>query len=331
MPDRSTSNHVRLGLFVLAGLGCLLLTLYLLGRQQSLFDRSITVHADFQNVAGLLPGNNVRLAGIPVGSVRKIYLLNDSTVRVSLRLNHDAERLLRNNAVATIGTDGLVGNTIINLTAQPAPAPRVRPGDVLPTHHPVGLDELFGTLQVSNKNLVGITQDLRQITSKLNNSQALWRLLADEQLAAAARQSLRQVTAASAQLQLASADVAQLTHGVRQGRGPAGYLLTDTAFAGHLGHTARRLAGTSDTLAATLNTLRRQASTPGGPLSTLLADTTAARQLRQSIRHVEQGTAGFSRSMDALQHNFLVRGYLRRQAHKQVQAAGLHATQPPGR
>jgi phospholipid/cholesterol/gamma-HCH transport system substrate-binding protein len=319
MPERSASNQVRLGLFVLVGLSCLLLTLYLLGSRQSLFDRSITVQADFRNVAGLLPGNNVRLGGITVGNVRKIRLLNDSTVRVALRLNHAVEQFVRRNTVATIGTDGLVGNTIINLTAQPAPASLIRPGDVLPTTVPVSLDDLFGTLQLSNKNLVGVTQDLRQITGKLNGSKALWQLLSDEQLATDARQSLRQVAAASAQLHAASQDVAQLTRGVRQGRGPAGYLLTDTAFGSRLGHAARQLAGTSDTLAATLGTLRHQAATPGGPLNTLLTDTATARQLRQSIRHVEQGTAGFSRSMDALQHNFLLRGYLRRQARKQAQ------------
>ncbi|TGE23875.1 MCE family protein [Hymenobacter aquaticus] len=321
MPQRSASNHIRLGLFVLVGLGCLLATLFLLGRQQNLFSRRLVVQADFRNVSGLLAGNNVRLGGIPVGTVKQIQILNDTTVRVLLSLSRDVQPFVRKNAVATIGTDGLVGNTIINLSARPGPAAPVEAGDRLATSTPLGIDEMLTTLNVSNKNLVGITQDLRQITSKLNGSAALWSLLNDQQLPADVRRSLHQVAAATGSLQAASQDVAQLTSGLRRGRGAAGYLLTDTAFAGQVRHTTRQLARTADSLQTTVGALQRQLRTSRGPLPTLLTDTTLSRQLRQSMEHVERGTAGFSQSMEALQHNFLVRGYLRRQQKKQARAA----------
>ncbi|MBC6990552.1 MlaD family protein [Hymenobacter sp. BT491] len=321
MPERNASNHIRLGLFVLAGLGCLIAILFLLGRKQNLFSSSLQVQADFRTVSGLLTGNNVRLGGIDVGTVHRIQILNDSTVRVVMNLNREVRPFVKKNAVASIGTDGLVGNTIVNLNAVAAPAPPVAPGDVLRTSTPPTIDGMLSTLNVSNKNLVGITQDLRQITGKLNNSKALWQLLDDQQLATNARQSLRHLEATTAQLQAAARDVQQLTLGVRQGRGPAGYLLTDTAFAGQLRHTTRQLAGASDTLASTLAGLQHQVQTEAGPLNTLLTDTVFSRQLRQSMRHVEQGTAGFSRSMDALQHNFLLRGYFRRQQKQQARAA----------
>ncbi len=323
MPSNSTSstgNQVRLGLFVVAGVGCLLVVLYLLGRQQNLFQRSLPVQADFRNVAGLLTGNNVRLGGITVGTVKDITILNDTTVRVQMNLNKDVQRFVRRNAVASIGTDGLVGNTIVNLTAGPGPAPAVQAGDVLPTHEQTSLDAMLATLDISNKNLVGITTGLRAVTDKLNDSKALWQLLSNEQLPADVSRSMRNAAAASEQLNGAAADVRQLTRGVRQGRGPLGYLLTDKAFAGQLGHAARQLAGTSDTLAATLNGLQRQMQTGGGPVQTLLSDTTAARQLRQTVGSVAQSTAKLNQSMTALQHNFLLRGYFRRQAKRQARA-----------
>ena len=224
MPQNSPGNTVRLGLFTVLGVGFLLAMLYLMGRQQNLFGHSLVVQADFRNMSGLLTGNSVRLGGINVGSVKAISLLNYSTVRGAMSLK-DAQRLVRQNAVATIGTDGLVGNTIINLTAPPAPAPPVRAGDVLRTKTPVSIDAILGTLDVLNKNLVVITQSLRQIATKLDTS-ALWQLLNDKHLPAHVRQSLGHV-AASAQLQRAATDVAQLAQGVHQGRGPLGYLLTD--------------------------------------------------------------------------------------------------------
>ncbi|MDB5235570.1 MAG: hypothetical protein JWR44_2563, partial [Hymenobacter sp.] len=271
MPARPASNYVRLGLFVAAGLGCLLVALYLVGRQQNLFSKSLPVQADFRNVSGLLTGNNVRLGGITVGTVKKIQIINDTTVRVLMSLNQDVRPFVHKNAVAMVGTDGLVGNTIINLNPGPGPAaPPVDPGDVLHTRTPVGIDAMLSTLDVSNKNLVGITRDLREITGKLNNSKALWKLLNDQTLASSVHQSLRNVGAATTQLRGASQDVKALTRGIRQGRGPIGYLLTDKAFAGQLGHAAGNLAGTSDTLAATLAGLLRQVRTGGGPLHTLL-------------------------------------------------------------
>ena len=319
MPQRPIGNSIRLGAFVLAGLGCLLAVLFLLGRKQNLFSRSLVIEADFRNVSGLLTGNNVRLGGITVGTVKKITILNDSTIRVAMSLNTDAQPFVHRNAVATVGTDGLVGNTIINLTAQPASAPPVVAGDRLRTTTPANIDAMLGTLDVSNKNLVVITQHLRQMAGKLDTS-ALWQLLNDRQLPAHVRQSLGNVLATTTQLHQAAQNAAQLTNGVRRGRGPLGYLLTDQQFGPHLEHAARQLAGTSDTLAATLAGVKRQVQTGAGPVHTLLADTTAARQVRQSLRNVQQGTAGFNQSMEALHHNFLLRGYFRKQAKKKARA-----------
>ncbi|OWP62301.1 mammalian cell entry protein [Hymenobacter amundsenii] len=327
MPADSTRNNVRLGLFVMAGLGCVLFVLFLLGRQQNLFSHSMMVRADFRTVAGLLTGNNVRLGGITVGTVKKISILNDTTVRVEMNLNSDVRAFVRKNAVAAIGTDGLVGNTIINLNARPGPAAPVQPGDILQTATPPGLDAMLGTLEKSNKNLVGITKGLREITDKINGSEALWKLLSNEELAANVSQSARGAALTSARLATAAQDVQQLTHdakqlarGIQQGRGPLGYLLTDQDFAGQVDHAARQLAGTSDTLAATLTDLQRQVQSGAGPLNTLLADTAAARQVRLSLRNVQQSTASLRQSMEALQHNFLLRGYFRRQEKKKRKA-----------
>jgi len=312
-----TGNNVRLGLFVLAGLGCLLGTLFLLGRRQNLFGNRLLVRADFRNVSGLLSGNNVRLGGIAVGTVGTITILNDTTVRVQMTLNQDARPFVRRNTLAVIGTDGLVGNTIINLNPGAGLAPLAGPGDVLPTRQPIGMDAMLGTLDVSNQNLVAITHDLRRMTGRLDSS-ALWQVLGDKSLPATVRQSLGNAQAATAQLRTATRDVAQLTAGVRRGRGPLGYLLTDKALAPQLGHAARQLAGTSDTLAATLSGLKRQLLHGAGPVPTLLADTALSGQLRQSARNVASSTKKLDESMTALQHNFLLRGYFKKQAKKQA-------------
>jgi phospholipid/cholesterol/gamma-HCH transport system substrate-binding protein len=170
----------------------------LLGKRQNLFGSSLAVRTNFRNVSGLLTGNNIRLAGITVGIVKKITILNDSTVRIVMHLNRDMQPYVRKNAVASVGTDGLVGNTIVNLTAVAAPAPLIAEGDILRATNPPAIDEMLQTLSVSNKNLVGITEDFLQITGKCNGSRALWQLLTDQKVAANVRHSLRHVPNSSA-------------------------------------------------------------------------------------------------------------------------------------
>lgn len=97
-----------------------------------------------------------------------------------------------------------------------------------------------------------------------------------------------------------------------------------------LGHASQQLARTTDTLAATVAGLRQQLLAGRGPAHTLLADTTAARQVRQSLRNVQQSTQKLDQSMTALQHNFLLRGYFKKQARQKARAAADSAA-PLGR
>ena len=99
---------------------------------------------------------------------------------------------------------------------------------------------------------------------------------------------------------------------MRQGCGPLGYLLTDKTMAPQLGHAARQLAGTTDTLAASVASLRYQVQAGRGPVHTLLSDTALSGQLRQTVRNAAQSTHKLDESMVALQHNFLLRGYFRK-------------------
>lgn len=64
-------DNVKLGLFVLAGALFLIFSLYMIGKNRSLFGSTFTINASFYNVNGLMPGNNVRFSGIDVGTVKK--------------------------------------------------------------------------------------------------------------------------------------------------------------------------------------------------------------------------------------------------------------------
>src|SRR5688572_3728889 len=103
-------TNFRLGLLVVTATILLIVALYIIGNNKNLFGSSFTLHTTFENVNGLQKGNNVRYAGINVGTVEEIYLKNDTTINITLTINTDFLGLILNNSIATIGTDGLMGN-----------------------------------------------------------------------------------------------------------------------------------------------------------------------------------------------------------------------------
>jgi phospholipid/cholesterol/gamma-HCH transport system substrate-binding protein len=62
--------------------------------------------------------------------------------------------------------------------------------------------------------------------------------------------------------------------------------------------------------------VHRDYSTGNGPAYTVLKDTAAAARINNSLLSIEKGTAAFNEDMEALKHNFLTRGYFRKEAKK---------------
>ena len=74
---KQTINNIKLGLFVIAGFAFFMLMLYWVGKDTNMFSSNIILKARFQNVNGLMPGNNVRSSGIQgvLGNVRQFVAL----------------------------------------------------------------------------------------------------------------------------------------------------------------------------------------------------------------------------------------------------------------
>ena len=97
MPEGVT-NNVKLGLFVLAGLSVLILTLYLIGKSQNLFGSNVELKARFRNVSGLMSGSNVLFSGIQVGTVNKISIIDDTTIEVGFLVDKQMLSYIHKNA-----------------------------------------------------------------------------------------------------------------------------------------------------------------------------------------------------------------------------------------
>src|SRR5688572_7628571 len=106
MKTKSVDN-AKLGAFVLVGIVFLIVTLYMIGKNRNLLGSTFTIKAEVNNVNGLVPGNNVRFKGIDVGTVKSIDIANDTLIYVTMTIEESMKPYIKQNALASIGTDGL--------------------------------------------------------------------------------------------------------------------------------------------------------------------------------------------------------------------------------
>ena len=315
-------DNAKLGLFVLLGLLFLIFSLYMIGKNRSLFGSTFTLYARFNNVNGLVPGNNVRFSGIDVGTVRKIEIINDTSIHVTLVIDKKVREHIRQNALASIGTDGLIGNKLININAGPGLAESVEEGSILQSLKPVETDDMLRTLNTTNTNIAIISRNLREITVKLNSSNSLWTLLSDSLIANDIKMAAREIRKTGHNTSLFTEDLNKLAAELKRGEGLAGSLLTDTVVFRQLDKSLDAVHQASTNAASLTNDLKKiinDIEQGKGTVGVLLADSVWAEKLHHSILNVEEGTARFNENMEAMRHNFLFRGYFRRQEKKSKQ------------
>jgi phospholipid/cholesterol/gamma-HCH transport system substrate-binding protein len=139
-------QHVRVGLFLLATLGALIAGILVLSRSQSLFARKVTLHTSFENAGGLIAGSEVRLAGVPIGTVRSVHFDRDPKVRrvdVDVSVRADELDRIRGDSIARVTSKGLLGDAIIDITVGSSDETPLRSGDRLDSAEPLGLGQIL--------------------------------------------------------------------------------------------------------------------------------------------------------------------------------------------
>jgi len=317
------TNLIKLGLFTISGLLFLVLSLYLIGRNQQLFRASILVKTYFRHAGGLVPGNNVRYAGIQAGTVKSVKLINDTTIQLELLIDKEASKHILKNSLASIGTEGLIGNRVVNLIPGDGPAEPIQEGDEIATKKNIDTDAMLETLSVTNQNAAVLSAELVQTISRFNNSSALWKLLEDSSLAVSIKASLSNIEQASVSTKQLTAELNQVIHDLKQERGLVQHLIYDTVMSGQLERTLAQLEQTSQqtvTMTQKVNDLisgvQNEIKEGKGPANAILSDTSMTGSLHRSLSNIEKSTATFNENMTALQHNFLFRGYFRKKEKK---------------
>jgi phospholipid/cholesterol/gamma-HCH transport system substrate-binding protein len=164
---KESINQLKLGVFVFVGIGMLVLGIYFIGETKKLFSSTFRVSALFKNVNGLQVGNNIRFAGINVGAIDAIEIVTDTTVRVDMVVDATTQKFIKKDATASIGSDGLMGNKIMNLSAGSAGKAEIEDQDTITANTPMNMDEILIKLKITTDNASLIMSDLASITGNI--------------------------------------------------------------------------------------------------------------------------------------------------------------------
>jgi phospholipid/cholesterol/gamma-HCH transport system substrate-binding protein len=234
------SRAARLGAFIIATLAILAAGIFIIGSKQYLFSSTYQLKTQFDNVAGLDAGGDVRVGGVHSGTVRNIVLPHKpgEKVTVVMDLGKSTHEIIKQDSVASIETEGLLGNQYMAISFGSAGTADVQDGDIIASQAPLEMSDL-----------------LKKTSGILDSSQ----------------QAIENATRATANLQSISAKI-------DKGQGTVGALVNDKQLYSNLEQTSSAM--------------------------------------RDTMVQAQAGVTDFQENMEAMKHNFFLRGYFKTRGYE---------------
>src|SRR5207253_1782209 len=138
------SRPARLGIFIFGALIIFAAGVFLIGDRQFVFSRTYHLQTQFDKVAGLDDGAEVRAGGVRIGTVQHIQLPQQSgeKVLIKMKLADSTREVIKQDSVAAIETEGLLGDKYVEITFGTKESAPVRDGDTIRSQPPLDYADL---------------------------------------------------------------------------------------------------------------------------------------------------------------------------------------------
>lgn len=174
------STAFRLGVFIVGTMLVLAAGVFLIGSKEFLFSSTYTLRSDFKSVGGLADGAQVRVGGIPEGTVKHIVLPKrpDQKVTVEMNLQRSTQNVLKKDSIASIKSEGLLGDKYVEISFGSDEAERLKSGDSIASAPPLDISDLIqktndilDTTKGTMQNVEASADNLKSISTKINQGQ----------------------------------------------------------------------------------------------------------------------------------------------------------------
>jgi phospholipid/cholesterol/gamma-HCH transport system substrate-binding protein len=317
------------GLFAIAGLTLFTVGLFLVGNRNEAFARHMDFYAEFTDLAGLSKGAKVQVGGMNAGQILDIAIPNSpsSRFRVKLQINEKLHGLVRTDSVATIGTEGVVGDTFLLVRPGSSREPAAASLATLPSKEPTEIADLLdqgkgvladvdGTVKNANGILTSVGGNLnstlggvKTTVSNVNDvvvglkegHGSAGMLLRDKTFETQIRQTLTNTQQATA----------NLSHASKQANG----LISDIEsrhFPEKADDTMTNVKNAASNLDATAQQIHQTIAEVAGPDEQGI---TGGVNISESLSNANAATANMADETEALKHNFFFRGFFRHRGY----------------
>jgi phospholipid/cholesterol/gamma-HCH transport system substrate-binding protein len=206
----------RLGLFVFGTLAILAAGVFIIGSKEYLFRSTYQVRAQFDNVAGLSEGADVQVGGVHSGMVESIQLPHKpgDQVTVVMDLDKTTHEIIKQDSVASIETEGMLGNQYVAISFGSAGQGEVKDGQIIQSQPPLMMADMLkkasGILdssQAAISNAALATAHLSSVSGKIDAGQGtIGALVNDKQLYSNLEQTTSTLQSTMAQAQTGVTD-----------------------------------------------------------------------------------------------------------------------------
>lgn len=304
MDNRTPKFKARLGMFIAGGIAVFVIAIFIIGKQQNLFNPVFKITTTFLNVSGLQVGNNVRFSGITVGTVDNIIIINDSTVQVDMMIKKTVQQFIKADSKAGIGSEGIIGDRVLIITQGSNDAAIAKDGQKISSKEPVETDDIIISLQASALSAEIITLELAEIMTDINNGQGtLGRLIQDSAVVVNINEILGNFKTSSEGLD----ETIEVTK--------------ENVFA--FMKSLQKTAAKTEVASNELGEIMTKINSGEGAIGMLLKDTTIVNNIDETIVNLKESSVGLNENMEALKHNFLFRGYFKKKAKEEAEKKSL--------
>lgn len=300
---KKTMDTWKLGMFVILGLAIFFVTLYFIGKSQNLFGSNFNLNVKFKNVSGLKVGNNVLLSGIQIGTVSNIEFVTDSIVKVKMVIKSDVQKYIKTDAMASIGSDGLMGDKVVTISPGLVSNVVVSDNATIASVEAVELQDLMSGLKTSIDNAAIISKELSEFSVKINSGKgALSKVLTDEEFA-------KSIDRTVTNIETSSNELASFSNKLNDKNSNLAKLMNDPFYT----NSIKTSLSSFEKSAADVNVFTAKLNNENGIVSKLLTSERLANSLDSTMLNLQTGSEKLIEIEEAAKHNFLLRGYFRKQ------------------
>ena len=284
-----SKDKTAMGVFVVGGLLLFGFGLFLIGDRRMLFSRSAEYYTEFAQVNGLESGGKVRVGGMDAGEIIEVRVPSGpgSKFRLKFRIIEKLFPVIRTDSVASIQTDGLLGNKFLLIDI--GTTGMASPGYTLDSREPFEIGDLLAKLRETVTAIDATVGEVKGDVTDATQTVAEAAKHVDE-IIAAAQEPVAKFTAAAARI---SDDASAIIARVRAGEGTLGKLMNDDAI-------YNNIAGSSKQIEHVLENLR-QTSADVKKLVSRFKDGEIPEDFERTMKNVAESSARMKVLVSAFQ------------------------------